>query len=280
MGQQAGGQAGGQPGFGGGDPGANASPELTGSEKNEDLYVFTVKHLSLKKGQRMVIPIAEYALKYRDVYTVDLPFAPPQEMRRGGQFNNEQQAEMARLLAAPKALHKVRLTNTSKLPITTAPALILNGERVIAQGMTTYTAPGGSLDLTLTTATDIRVRKSDKETGRTPSAANWNNLTYGKIDLAGTISLINYADRPVDLEITRNVLGNVGKADHEGVASMVNVFEDDDYAAHAETPSWWGSYSWPDWWAHFNGIGRITWKTHLDAGKTVDLGYTWHYFWR
>jgi hypothetical protein len=278
--QAAGGRAGEQRGFGGGDPGANPGPELTGSEKNEDLYVFTVKHLSLKKGQRMVIPIAEYALKYRDVYTVDLPFAPPQEMRRGGQFNNEQQAEMARLLAAPKALHKVRLTNTSKLPITTAPALILNGERVIAQGMTTYTAPGGSLDLTLTTATDIRIRKSDKETGRTTSAVNWNNQSYGKIDLAGTISLINYADHPVDLEITRNVLGNVGKADHEGVASMVNVFEDDDYAAHSETPSWWGSYSWPDWWAHFNGIGRITWKTHLDAGKTVDLGYTWHYFWR
>jgi len=79
--------------------------------------------------------------------------------------------------------------------------------------------------------------------------------------------------------VTRNVLGNVGKADHEGKASMVNVFEDDDYAP-VETPAWWSSYSWPDWWSHFNGVGHIHWKIHLDAGKTTDLGYTWHYFWR
>lgn len=282
LGQQAGGRAGERLGAPGGDAGANLGPELAGSEKNEDLFVFTVKHLSLKKGQRMVLPITEIALKYRDVYTLDLPFAPPQEMRGGGpgRYNNEQQAEMARLLAAPKALHKIRLTNTSRVPITTAPTLILNGDRVLAQAMTTYTAPGGELDLTLTTATDIRVKKSDKETGRIPNAASWNNQTYGRIDLAGTITLINFTDHAVDLEVTRNVLGNVGKADHDGKASMVNVFEDNDYAAPVETPAWWNYYSWPDWWSHFNGVGRITWKVHLDAGKTVDLGYTWHYFWR
>ena len=38
--------------------------------------------------------------------------------------------------------------------------------------------------------------------------------------------------------------------------------------------------SWPNWWPHFNGVGRIEWKIRLEPGKTVDLGYTWHYFWR
>jgi hypothetical protein len=279
-GQLGGGRAGERFEAGANGPAVNLGPELAGSEKNEDLYVFTVKHLSLKKGQRMVVPIAETTLKYQDIYTVDLPFAPPADMRARGQINNEQQAEMARLLAAPKALHKIRLTNTSKFPITTAPALILNGDRVLAQALTTYTSTGGSLDLTLTTATDIRVKKSDKETVRTPNAANWNRDVYGKVDLAGTVTLINYSDHPVDLEITRNVLGNVGVADHGGKATMVNVFEDDDYMAPAQNPVWWGYYSWPDWWSHFNGVGRVNWKVHLDAGKTVDLGYTWHYFWR
>jgi hypothetical protein len=45
-------------------------------------------------------------------------------------------------------------------------------------------------------------------------------------------------------------------------------------------PSWWGWYSWPSWWHQLNGVGRITWKIDLAAGKSVDLGYTWHYFWR
>jgi len=27
-------------------------------------------------------------------------------------------------------------------------------------------------------------------------------------------------------------------------------------------------------------VGRIQWKLTLEAGKTVDLAYAWHYFWR
>jgi len=213
-----GGRAGERQGGQGGEPAVNLGPELAGSEKNEDLFVFTIKHLTLKKGQRMVLPITEIPLKYKDVYTLDLPFAPPAELRGGapGRYNNDQQAEMARLMAAPKALHKIRMTNSSRIPITTAPVLILNGERVSLPGDDNLHRPRRrNSNLTLTTATDIRVKKADKETGRTTNAANWNNQGYGKIDLAGTITLINFTDHPVDLEVTRNVLGNVGKADHE-----------------------------------------------------------------
>ena len=38
--------------------------------------------------------------------------------------------------------------------------------------MTTYTSPGGTLDLPVTTAVDILVKKTDKETGRNHNAAN------------------------------------------------------------------------------------------------------------
>jgi len=39
-------------------------PDVAGSGKNEDLYIFTLEHVTLKKGQRMVVPVAEYELKY------------------------------------------------------------------------------------------------------------------------------------------------------------------------------------------------------------------------
>jgi len=181
---------------------------------------------------------------------------------------------------APKVMHTIRLTNQSKYPLTTAPALILNGERVLAQGMTTYTAVGADSDLVLTVATDVRVKKSDKETQRTPNAVNWQGDNYGRIDLNGTITLTNFRSQPIDLEVTRNVLGNVGKADHGGDAAMVNVFEDETFSPRADYPYWWGYYSWPAWWSHFNGVGRIKWKLTLEAGKSIELGYTWHYFWR
>ena len=52
------------------------------------------------------------------------------------------------------------------------------------------------------------------------------------------------------------------------------------YMAAGDRPSWWRWYSWPNWWAHFNGVGRVTWKIRIEPGKSADLGYTWHYFWR
>ena len=153
-------------------------PEVGGSEKSEDLFIFTLRHVTLKKGQRMVVPVTSFDLKYQDVFTVDIGFTPPPEVWRG--FNNQQQAEIAKLFRAPKAMHKIRLTNNSKYPITTAPALILKSGQVLGQGMTTYTSIGGSLDLPITTAVDILVKKSDKETGRDHNAANWEGITYAQ----------------------------------------------------------------------------------------------------
>jgi len=117
-------------------------PDVAESGKNEDLYVFTVEHVTLKKGQRMVVPIAEYELRYEDVFVLDLPFGPPPEV--GHRLNNDQQAKLAQLFHAPKVMHVIRLSNSAECPLTTAPALILREGRVVAQGMMTYTAAGAS----------------------------------------------------------------------------------------------------------------------------------------
>ena len=251
--------------------GPDMGPEIGGAGRSEDLFIFTVDHVTLAKGQRMVLPITEFKLKYKDVYILDLPYAPPPEVRRN--FNSSRQAEMAKLYASPKVIHNIRMINTSKYPLTTAPALILRDGRLLAQGMITYTAIGGETDLPVTAAVDVNVEKTDKEVKRTPNAVTWDARQYMRVDLAGQIKLTNHRDHPIDLEITRNVLGNVGSADHDGKAEMVNVF------GHT-APHWWNWYSWPYWWNHFNSVGRITWKFTLDGKKSTDLNYTWHYFWR
>ena len=253
-------------------------PDLPESTTSEDLFVFTVRHITLKKGERMVMPIAEYTVPYKDIFTMDLPFAPPPEVRSN--LNNEQQAEMARLFAEPKVTHKIRLTNKASYPLTTAPALIVRDNRVLAQGMMTYTSVGANTDLEITKAVDIQVAKSETETQRTPNAVRLQGDDYARVDLAGKITLTNYKTLPIELEITRNVLGNVQTADHGGAIVKINSFEDGRYLAAGNGPSWWGWYSWPSWWHQLNGVGRITWKIDLAAGKSVDLGYTWHYFWR
>jgi hypothetical protein len=256
-------------------------PDVASGGKSEDLFLFQVRHVTLKKGQRMVLPVAEYAVKYKDVYSLDVPVSPPPEVMRS--FEQQRKGEIARLLAAPKVMHKVRLFNKSDAPFTTAPAMITSNDRLVAQGMMTYTAPGAAVDLDLTTAIDVSVRKTDEEVKRTPDAERWNKDSFIKIDMAGKIGLTNYGKQAVELEVHRHILGNLDSADHDGKRDGLNLLEDASYAPASGAyayPAWYGWYSWPYWWNRFNGVGRITWTLTLEPGKAAELGYTWHYFWR
>ena len=254
--------------------------EISGSQnaessKNEDLFVFNAGHITLKKGERMVVTLAEYSLPYKDIFTLELPFSPPSEVNRN--FNDSNQRDLARMLSAPKVMHKVRFTNKSRYPLTTAPALILREGSVLAQGMMTYTAIDATSDLAITPAVDITARKSDLEVHRTPNALRLRNTEFSHVDMTGKISLFNHRSQPAELEITRFILGNPEAAGHDGNAEKINPFEDAD--SGLAYPSW-NNYSLPSWWAELNGIGRITWNLKLDAGKTIDLDYKWDYYWQ
>lgn len=250
------------------DNSASMPSQIESGAKNEDLYLFTVHHLSLKKGERMTLPVIEYSIPYRDVYTLDLGFSPPAELNN--YYDNDQQTRLAALMSAPKVMHKIRLTNTSTQPLTTAPVLILNGTQVLAQGMMTYASPGGNADVDVTTAVDIRVSRSDAETKRTPNAETWQTDQYGRVDLAGKISLCNYRKDALQVEVTRHVPGVVDAA-AGGTITRLNVFEDSPFAP---------SRGYPDWWRHFNGLSDVSWTVKLEPRKDVNLSYQWHYFWR
>ena len=256
-------------------------PEVEqGSAQVEDMHIYTVKHVKLKKGERMVVPVAELTVPYHDIFTLDIPYAPPKEIWQD--LNHDRRSDLARSLASAKVMHKIRLENKSEDPFTTAPALIMSGDQVLAQGLMTYTPKGGSTDLAVTNAVDIQVKKSETETQRTPNATTWNNKSYTRVDLAGTITLTNYRTQLAEIEVVRHVLGNITDAGQDGKADKINVLEDsDDEAGDGDAhPYWWTWHDWPTGWSNVNGIGRITWKQTLDPGKSIDLKYAWNYYWR
>lgn len=255
----------------------NVGPELSGMESNEDLFVFDLNNVSLKKGQRMVIPIAEYTVPYSDIYAVDLSFAPPLEMRRN--FNTNQHLQLAKLFHAPKAMHKIRLVNNAEYPLTTAPATILKDGRILAQGMMTYTSIGGTSDLEITTAVNIKVKNADKQTEATPNAAKWNGNSYTKINMVGTIELTNYGDKPVTLHVKRTVMGKIDTTANKGIVKQLGHGYDG-FAFEGGTPFWWNWCNWPWWWYRFNSIGQTDWDIELQPKEEIKLEYNWHYYWQ
>ncbi len=254
-------------------PSENADLPIDASGQNEDLYVFNVDHLTLAKGERMVVPVAEWAITYRDVFRLDLPFTPPQEIRQS--FNSTQQAELARLFHAPKVKHVLRLNNQLKVPFTTAPALITSDKGVLGQGMMTYTSPGSTVDLTVTSAVNVPISLKDDEVKRTPNAMTWRDHAYMQVDMAGKIRIENHRQEAIEIEVSRTVMGPVDQVDAEGRIRRPGAWDD----ALVERPAWWQWYSWPYWWTHMNSLSQIQWAAKIAPGENLELPYKWHYYW-
>ncbi len=249
-------------------------PDVATGGKHEDLYVFTIEGVKLAKGERMVLPVAEVTLPYRDIFKLELPFTPPPEIR--SHVNNQQQAQLARLFQTPKVKHNLRLDNTSRQPLTTAPALVFERGRLLAQGLITYTASGSSSDLEVTTAVDISARCSDREVKRTPDATRWSGSSLDRVDLEGSVQLVNHRGLAIDLEVERQVLGHIDSAGLLGTFEQNPVNQSGWMAA---TPWWWSSYNWPHWWYHVNPVGTVEWTLKLEPEEAVEIPYSWHYFW-
>src|SRR5262249_6691430 len=58
------------------DPGPSRTLDLgpeVAESRTEDLFVFTLAHISIRKGQRMVVSVGEFPMKYKDVFALDIP---------------------------------------------------------------------------------------------------------------------------------------------------------------------------------------------------------------
>lgn len=243
--------------------------------RTEDLFVFTVPNLTLKRGERLSLPVARYTVKYTDVYALTMYHAAPIDIRAN---QSPEQAELSRVLSRPSVMHRVRLQNNSGQPFTTAPAVVLRGGSLLAQGMMTYGPSGTTVDIDLTKALDIQVEKEEQELRRVPAALRWRGSDYSRVDLSGSLTLTNRRDEPVEIEITRYLLGHVDSTTTGPRRSRVNLLGDEDYLPPQYT-RWWGMYSWPWWWPALNGVERLQWTVKLPPGAKQESRFRWHYFW-
>ncbi len=256
------------------DGGQPAGPEVGDGEATEDLFVFPVEGVTLKRGERLVVPVVKFELPYRDAYRLQVPMAPPMQYQQ--RLNDQRVIELARELAAPKVAHVLRLTNSSSGPLTTAPALVLKGGRILAQGHMKYTPRGGEADLEINAAIDVGVDVEEHEVGR-ENGVQLRDDRYAKIRLAGTVVLQNGKAEAVEIEVVRRVMGRIDEVDSDGESVQLDLLR-----AWADTPRprWWGWWSWPWWWYQHNGFGECRWTVSLEPGARAELGAEWHYYWR
>jgi hypothetical protein len=255
-------------------PGNAATVEAGGS--SEDFYVFTAKNVTLRKGERQAFPLAQYDLPYEDIYTLEAPAKPPVDVYR--ELNYDQQRAISQSLAAPSVMHKIRLSNSSTQPLTTAPTLIESNGRLLAQTLMTYTASGGRSDLDLAPAVDVTVKRQETEGKRTPNAIKWRDYDYARVDVDGRLVVTSFHDAPIKMELTQQFLGTVDRAEQGGQIRKLGLGDEEDTGPETNLPTWW-NYNSGDWRA-VNGLSTVKWAITVPAKGQIELPYAYHYFWR
>ena len=241
---------------------------------NDDLYVFKVKSITLKKGETQVITLSDVHLNYKDVYKLKVPAVPPHYAGS----NNDQYNEYDKMARSQKVKHYIRLTNSTETPLTTAPALIFKNNAILAQGMMTYTSPGAASDLELTTAINLIVKTEEKETERIPNSVKYNGSNYHRINAQCDISIRNMMKNAVTVEVEKAIFGLLDDADGNGGINQLTDIDDwmePDYRGYYNNNTFWRN----SWWRQLNGFGKVSWTMTILPGETVSVGCRWHFFW-
>lgn len=262
-----------------------AAPEVTGAKRSEDLFVFTVEHVTLKKGERMSIEVSRGEVEYEHYFQVDLPVLPPAEI---GNIDQRQKDIVAKLLQNPQVQHQLKVRNKSREPLTTAPTLLFTSnedghETLLAQSLQTYTPPGGDGRIDLGTAIEINVKFDEEETGRQTAARKRGSYMYDQINLNGTITVCNHRPEISTLVVRRYVPGPLASVSDDGSMKILAPFDADATTAGLSggniSGNWWYRYR-PSWYLPLNPISRAEWTLELAPEVIQEPTYEWHYFWR
>jgi len=174
-------------------------------QTREELFFYEQRSVTLKKGERCYYPLFTTEVPYEHLYEWKIGDAlDEQEQYRGRDANTPENAE--------DVWHSIRLTNTSSVPWTTAPAMTMQGGQVLGQDLIYYTSPGGKTTVRITKAVDVKAEQAEYEVARTRNAANFYGYNYDLVEVRGKLKATNFKDKSITLTITKDLSGEVVKA--------------------------------------------------------------------
>lgn len=187
---------------------AYSAAQPMAGESNEDLYLYSQPHVTLKKGDRARYTIFTGKVPYEHAYELDVPDTMNIDYY-GNRASDGRDKDND-----PQVWHVLKLENTSQYPWTTAPALAINGPMPVAQDTLKYTPPKGKNTLKLTVATDIRATQEQMEVAR--EQVSILGRGYDKITVDGKLTVRSYKPRPVKLTVRKAIVGEVAEASDGG----------------------------------------------------------------
>jgi hypothetical protein len=165
----------------------------------EDLFLYPLPKVSLKRGETATIPLFTAEMPYRHLYTWKI----------GDQLDGDRTHPLGEGRSAEEVWHVCRLVNAAKMPLTTAAAEFVKDGQFVGQDTCFYTVAGAEASIRINRAMNVQAEQAEVEVGRTRNAENFYGLSYDLVNLTGELKIRNRLDKGIDLEITKELSGEV-----------------------------------------------------------------------
>ena len=213
-----------------------------------DLFLYPAGPLDLGREEVAYIPLFTETVPCKHIYQWDIPDYVSEE----SQYQPQQEQIAA---AEEEVWHSLRLTNSTKVPWTTAPGETVKNGVILGQDTLRYTPPQAESTLKITRAVGVKAEQREFETDRKREAARMYGYSYDLITVRGELSIANFQDKTVDLEIVKNLSGEVKSTDPGAKV--------DKLAAGLR---------------RMNGLLKLTWTIQLNPGQKKDVSYAYEVY--
>ena len=232
---------------GGGERAAINMPEELSGKASQDLFVYKLDSMTLKKGERASVPILTTEVGYRDVYTWNIAV-------KHSQAYEASSAEFASplVLSENKVWRQIELMNNTDVPWTTGAAMFVDGLQPLAQELLTYTSPGGVCRVPVTVAIDLRGDVDDREVSRNLKVIKHRGNSYGNVIGKINAELANNKLVKVPVEVNIRFGGKATKASDEGKISL-SAFNKKDWEGRGDA---------------INNSSSVRWKAEIKPGES------------
>jgi len=214
----------------------------------EDLFLYPVEKVHLAKSDVGYFPLFTEEVPYTHIYRWEIP----DYIGEGEQYYDQGRQKPE---PEQEVWHCIRLENITKVPWTTAPAEIVKDGVILGQDTLNYTPVKEKGTVKITRAMSVKAEQLELETDRKRDAAQWYGYHYDLVTVQGKLSAANLQDKPITLEITKRISGEIKamqpEAKLEKLAKALRAV---------------------------NANVKLTWTIELGANEQKDIGYTYEVY--
>lgn len=215
----------------------------------EDLFLYPLENVKLAKGAVGYFPLFTETVPYTHIYRWEIP----DYVRPEGDYYDQSRQQQG----PPQQVvwHCIRLENVMTMPWTTAPAEIVKDGVILGQDTLNYTPIKEKGTVRITRAVNVKAEQIELETDRKRDAAQWYNYHFDLVTVQGKLSATNLQDKPITLEVTKLLSGDVKSMQPE--AKLEKLAK----ALRA-----------------VNTNIRLTWTIELGPGEQKNIEYTYEVY--